>query len=46
MSASPESREVFVAALERALAEGKKGVQRYFETMGELLLRTAFASAQ
>ncbi len=40
MQASPESQAIFVAALEKALAQGKTGVQHYFETMGELLLRS------
>ena len=36
--ASPDSREIFIEALEKALREGKNGVQTYFEKMGKLLL--------
>jgi hypothetical protein len=38
MSASTQSQEIFMAAFEKALGEGKKGVQSYFEKMGQLLL--------
>ncbi len=43
--ASPESREIFIQALEKALQEGKIGAQNYFEKMGELLLRSALSKS-
>ncbi len=41
--ASPESKEIFIKALEKALQEGKIGAQNYFEKMGELLLRSSLS---
>ena len=41
--ASPESKEIFITALEKALQEGKIGAQNYFEKMGELLLRSSLS---
>lgn len=38
MSASSESQEIFVLALEKSLEQGKSGAQNYFEKIGELLL--------
>ncbi|MEA1920437.1 MAG: hypothetical protein U9N52_11400 [Campylobacterota bacterium] len=43
MRASPESQEIFVIALQKALQEGKSGVQNYFEKMGELLLMSSLS---
>jgi len=43
MSASQESQEIFVLALEKALKEGKNGVQNYFEKIGELLLMSSLS---
>jgi len=43
MSASAESQQIFVAALDKALQEGKQGVQSYFEKMGQLLLMSALS---
>jgi hypothetical protein len=43
MEASPESQEIFVAALQKALSQGKEGVKSYFEKMGELLLMSALS---
>lgn len=40
MQASPESQLVFYAALQKAVAVKNMGVDRFFEGMGELLLRT------
>lgn len=41
--ASPESKEIFTEALEKALQEGKIGAQNYFEKMGELLLMSSLS---
>lgn len=43
MSASEASQEVFVLALQKALEEGRSGVQNYFEKMGELLLMSSLS---
>jgi hypothetical protein len=43
MSASSESQEIFVMALQKALEDGKSGVQIYFEKMGELLLMSSLS---
>ncbi len=43
MKASDESKDIFVKALEKALQEGKKGVQSYFEKMGQLLLMSTLS---
>ncbi len=43
MQASESSQQIFVAALEQALQEGKTGVQNYFEKMGEMLLMSALS---
>ncbi|MEA3523431.1 MAG: hypothetical protein U9R50_10695 [Campylobacterota bacterium] len=42
--ASPESQEIFIRALKKALQEGELGAQNYFEKMGELLLRSSLSS--
>lgn len=43
MSASEASQKVFVLALQKALEEGRSGVQNYFEKMGELLLMSSLS---
>ncbi len=43
MKASDASQTIFVAALDKALQEGKSGVQSYFEKMGQLLLMSALS---
>jgi hypothetical protein len=43
MQASEESQDIFIQALKKALKKGKKGVQSYFEKMGELLLMSALS---
>jgi hypothetical protein len=43
MSASSESQEIFIIALQKALKEGKGGVQIYFEKIGELLLMSSLS---
>ncbi len=43
MEASEASQHIFVEALEKALHEGKKGVQSYFEKMGQLLLMSTLS---
>ncbi len=41
MEASQESKVIFVQALNRALKDGKSGVQSYFEKMGQLMIMSA-----
>ncbi len=43
MKASDTSKTIFLQALEKALQEGKKGVQSYFEKMGQLLLMSTLS---
>jgi len=43
MSASSKSQDIFILALEKALKEGKSGVQTYFEKIGELLLMSSLS---
>ncbi len=43
MSASLESQEIFLKALQKALESGKSGVQTYFEKVGELLLMSSLS---
>jgi len=43
MKASNASQAIFVEALDKALQEGKSGVQSYFEKMGQLLLMSTLS---
>lgn len=40
MQASDESKLLFFSALEKSIQTGEKGVERFFEGMGQLLLMT------
>lgn len=40
MQASEESQLVFLAALQKSMSSNNMGVEKFFEGMGELLLRT------
>jgi hypothetical protein len=44
MQASEESQQVFLAALQKAADAKSKGVDKFFESMGQLLLMTHLSS--
>ncbi len=43
MKASNASQTIFLEALDKALHEGKSGIQSYFEKMGQLLLMSTLS---